>query len=439
MNAKNIFSILGINLLVIFSACKKEKNDEEPPSINCYSPGYNSAFNMSGNIRVTGKAIDNVNLEFVYFYLSDHNGNSVQGAANFTEYEVGKEFNFDFEYPLFDESLETGNYFFCISAGDGNSITTTRIPVFINSPLNKKGYCFNFKRNNFQYETSVADTNFQLSILSGSSFSQKPNGYLLSNRYKILGLVGKSPEAFKEFSIQNSQTLSTLPSLNASLPYFTCSGQDKDFFYIGYYNDSIEKRIPGGNSQLSYSCNDPNFYPSSISALDGVLAIQFISKTTSGNRFILFNKNNAQVLATYYNNSERIFSFEDGNGNSYLLENLLNGSRISLMNNSSGNVVQLLNLPGGKITDACQIDGTSLLIASTDGNLYQFSYNPLNLISIFSSHTFEKISYSSDENKVYGANGNRFEIFEKNPFSLTQKGNFLFSDSIMDFKVIYNR
>ena len=101
--------------------------------------------------------------------------------------------------------------------------------------------------------------------------------------------------------------------------------------------------------------------------------------------------------------------------------------------------MQLLNLPGGKITDACQIDGTSLLIASTDGNLYQFSYNPLNLISIFSSHTFEKISYSSDENKVYGANGNRFEIFEKNPFSLTQKGNFLFSDSIMDFKVIYNR
>ena len=427
-------------MLLIFAHCKKESKDEIPPEIEVFGPASNQIYNMGDSIPVSFSVSDNLNIEFISVHLTDQNGIIVQGQYSLSEYNKGKNYFSSFLYPLIDVSLESGNYYIKISAGDGSSITSKNIPLSIYSPLLKQGYCIAFKRNNFQFESVYADTNFNLNSFQNCTYTSLPVAFMLSGKQKIYAVAGKNAEPLKTFDLSNFQLSNTEYSNANSQPYFTCGKEDNNYFYVGYYNDSVSMRYPSGNPVLSFSSGDPGNFPSEISILESSIGIQFLSKTGAINQFIVFDKMSGQSLCSYFNFNSNIRAFSVGNNKSILLEESGNGTNsLSMLNNITGTVLFLSTLPSGQIKDVVQIDVNTLLIAHSNGNLYQYQYNSNTVTPVWSNSAINKMVFSSSENLLYAVNATKIELFSKTSTGINFIQNYTFADTVCNVKIQFNR
>ena len=114
---------------VFISSCSKDKDDVKP-TIVVHSPSNMQQINGIDTVQILATISDNSNIEWVKVSLRNSNDipvlSSITKKPNTTDYELNVMYFFD------DIHLASGQYYFDISASDGENTTTKYVDILLN-------------------------------------------------------------------------------------------------------------------------------------------------------------------------------------------------------------------------------------------------------------------------------------------------------------------
>ena len=123
-----------IILLSLFS-CKKDK-DEIKPTIIVTEPSNLQQINAIDNVQILATISDDRNVERVTISLRDDNDIAVLSSV--TKQPNSKDYNLNVFYELNNIHMLSGEYYFDISASDGENTTHKYITVFVNDVVKSR-------------------------------------------------------------------------------------------------------------------------------------------------------------------------------------------------------------------------------------------------------------------------------------------------------------
>ncbi|MBN2746243.1 MAG: hypothetical protein JXR34_05925 [Bacteroidales bacterium] len=236
------FLILTIGLF----SCRKNE-DTQYPIIQYIKPYENSFFSVGDTIVIQAEISDNENLEFVDITLTDENFNPVLKTYNppFNS----NPFTLVFDYPIYDNFLESGIYNIQIRAGDGTQIKNKYQRINIGAlPKTNIGYAYqcgsppNSLVGIFYQQPVFHNAPFNFSSSGKYQFSAIPYQNVLAvaelNSGKVIlynYITQDSLTYLKDISFVD-KSLVGLSSSSKSLYLFFDNGINHRYNYLGFRN-----------------------------------------------------------------------------------------------------------------------------------------------------------------------------------------------------------
>lgn len=419
--------------ITFFISCKKEKKDTEDPQLTMYSPTNGTTFNMFDTIKIQAQFTDNVELSSISISLRDLNGISVQPSG--TQSLSGSSRTYTTNYILYEYRIKTGDYNLELVLSDGENTTTKTIPIhIIESPTYLKGF-YLAHSNSSSSSIQKYDTNF----VNTATFPQSSSylGSDISNYYQQLYYTEGSNQSLKTIDATTNQSLWTIGSLGVNNSMCVSDGSkvffSKDQGNIVSYNHE-------GTLIRSYLSNEMDYFAKHVFACGKYLIVNLEHNTLSTTRkTVIFEIASGIVKYVFTDNTECIQALSRSDNEVYLITN--NNSGSSLIGNFNLTTLNY-NQPHtstSKIKSATLVDSDNILFCTEDGNIKQFTYSNTNLITLLSGVNTSKLFFSEKSNRLYSAQAKNLVVYNKSAFALNFDKQYVSSDTIRNFHLIFNK
>ncbi|MBK6833450.1 MAG: hypothetical protein IPG89_03905 [Bacteroidetes bacterium] len=430
---KTLVRLFLLMSITLFISCKKEKKDTEDPQLTMYSPANGTTFNMFDTIKIQAQFTDNVELSSISISLRDLNGISVQPSG--TQALSGASRTYSTNYILYEYRIKTGDYNLELLLSDGENTTTKTIPIhIIESPTYLKGF-YLAQGDNTSSSIKKYDTNFVNTATFNLSSSYLNSD--ISNYHQQLYYTEGANQALKTVDATTNQSLWTINSLGVNNS--KCATDNSKVFFSKDQGNIVSYNHEG-TLVRSYLSNELDYYAKHVFACGKYLVVNLEHNTVSTTRkTVIFEIASGIVKYVFTDNAECIQALSRSDNEIYLITT--NNSGSSLIGNF--NITTLnYNQPHtstSKITSATFVDADNILFCTEDGNIKQFTYSNTNLITLLSGTNTSKLFFAEKSNRLYAAQAKNLVVYNKSAFALSFDKQYVSSDTIRNFHLIYNK
>ena len=400
---------LIIASIIFFCSCQKDR-DTVAPIITILTPTDLSTFRVLDQVPIEARIEDNENIKSITVSLFNQSTRTQAGGAVVVQPNQSV-YILDLSYTISDSLLITGDYYFKITANDGeNEISAFKTIRVTGIPRRRLGVLASVDHSGTTVFKYITDGG---SIENLSLSSSPVHSIAIDNYFQNLWVVSNGSADLKRFelnedrddniSVGNPNQISELFTFQR-IAFQTCYVSLKDGRLIGYNRN-------GGRS-FSYNSN-LNQYVTNFSVSDDVI---LIGETIAGSPNYRVRGVSRVAAAEYFNfstNKEPVgFGFKDDN-ESYLFFNEGNSFKVSQLSPKTGFNSEVYQRSNINLKEVIQMDIENFILIADD-QLLQFNYrtNFLDVIKFSSAPIFA--SYDDLNNQIIIGTGNELSYFDIN-------------------------
>jgi hypothetical protein len=421
-------------LFIIFIlSCSKDK-DEIKPSITVHAPVYMQQINGIDTVKVLATIADNINIEWVKVSLRDNNDISVLSTV--TEKPSTKDFTLNIPYFFNDIHLASGQYYFDVSASDGENITTKYVQIIYNEVGRIRNGIFVFSNTGNISDIYKLDNNFI------GNFYQSINGdYLGSavNSYdqQLIYASGVSG-AVSAINLNSGSIVWDLPiATSPPTPFYMGFMYNEQTIYLGERNGGINGYNNYGLASYGSISNTGNYMENAFVHNETYLVTEQQSISSNTVKLVLYWIASG-VQSQQVTLNEDVKGIYSQSPNSVILftnDASLTG-RIIFYDIPSGSTSSPFTINVGQIDDCIEISAGIYLVVHS-GDITLINANNFSTIPYLIGVGANKIKYDYSTNELFVVNGSSLEIYDYS--SKTLKGNYNHPNNILNVAFWYNK
>lgn len=418
-------------LTMVFWSCDKDEDDESPV-VDFQMPQDFQIMSSVDTIVFVAQVSDNKQVESISIDLQTLD---YFNAMPRQRYDVsGTNVNFSTDLYLTEPFLESGQYYFILSASDGVNETRKFVQVQIVA----------IQREIESYVVVTKQTNSAkvYSSLNYSDWTEKLDlfmdlkGAALNYRQNLLGLAGGEVGDAVFYNIEEYEFVKSIPGFGTpSQPYFlglTYQPELEQFFLL---QNNPQMRVLDKVASGLYACDlQQGFRPEFSVQIDGVNYVN--QKEITSPDYILGSYSQSGLLLSTYTSDGPVKLISKKSGNEmFIWTDGAEGVSLSILNTSNDLIAPVYSRPGETLKAAIRLPSGSFLL-STSAGLFLYTYANGGTQVLNTSPTPDAFYYDSLEGFVYGTQGNVL-------IRMTPQGDVVslkqFDAEIVHFAVDYNR
>ena len=419
--------------LIFMSSCSKDK-DNVSPAIVVHSPLNMQQLNGIDTVQILATISDNKNIEWVKVSL--RNSNDIPVLSTITKKPTTADYELNVMYFFDDIHLASGQYYFDISASDGENITTKYIDILLNETPKTRNGIFVFSNTGSQTEISLVDNNFNASFYSsinGDYLDAAVNSYdqQLIHTSSIVGSV--SAINLKSGGLAWSVPIITSPPT----PYymgFLYANQD---IYLGKRNGIIQGY--DNNGTANYGANAyPNYYLESALVHENYyLVTEQHSIAGSAVKLVLYWMASG-IEVKQLNLNEDVKGMYSYTANEIILitNDASSMGKLDFYTISVGLSSSPFSIGVGFIDDCVEIS-TGIFLVASGGDIILINANNFSTLPYLTGVGVNKLKYDYLTNELFVSNGNVLSIYDYT--SKVLKGSYTHSNPILNIAFWYNK
>lgn len=426
--------------LVFFTSiigCKKDK-DSAPPSIFISAPAENKIYKVFDTIQIIAEVSDEAKLVNISVKLLNASLSPIEDEIIIKP--ISKSYSVNKFMLLYDIHLASGTYFIAVEAGDGNNIATAYRKIYINEePLKRTGFILFGKSFGNTLNISKIDSSYNTMPVMSNTVSDY-SGSAVSSYYQDVFVAGKYSGSYRAIDLENNTQKWSIPAIVGSSPYFNGVSTNGISNFISYYGSKVKALDQNGQFKFQATVGVSGYYPELVFDSGEYLLMEQIDAASSDKKIVVYNRTtgagvqefmaNLDVVAFCKKNANEIFVFgNDNSGQGYIKIYDIPGNSIW-----SPHV-----LPSGKVLSASQMDADNYLIGHADGNVYLYTYNTSNFISILNGVTPNKIQYDVVKKQLIVTGSYDVKIYDYSTSIGAPVKTIASVDSIYNVEVLYNK
>lgn len=425
-------------LVVVFSclfisSCSKDKDDVKP-TIIVHSPVYLQQINGMDTVQILATISDNRNIEWVKVSL--RNTNDIPVLSTITKKPATADYELNVMYFFDDIHLASGQYYFDISASDGENITTQYIDILLDETPKIRNGIFVFSNTGSQTDISLLANNFNSSFyssLNGDYLDAAVNSYdqQLIHTSSISGSI--SSIDLKSGGLAWNVPINSSPPT----PYFMGFLYDNQNIYLGKRNGIIQGYDNNGAANYGATAY-PNYYmESALVHEDYYLVTEQHLISGSAVKLVLYWMASG-IEVKQLNLNEDVKGMYSYGANELILitNNTSSMGKLDFYNIPSGLSSSPFTIGVGYIDDCVEISNGIYLVAS-GGDIILINANNFSTLPYLSGIGANKLKYDYLTNELFVTSGNMLTIYDYTSKAL--KGNYIHSSSILNVDFWYNK
>lgn len=403
------------------------------PSVQIITPASQAIYNVHDTVWVSAKVSDDNGLNTVSVYLINNLGTQV--LPNAVVKITSKSFTFKIAYVLSDIHLISGQYSIVVFASNGTNSTYAYQQISVDATPTKREAIYAITKSGSGVHVSKIDSVFNVSLAytnPGDYSSSDVNSY-----YQQLYVTASDTGSVNANSVPGGSNAWSVPGIISSPVYFTNTYSSGDAVYISFYNGYVRYYNSLGVLQSVFSI-EANYYPIKTYAYSNYLFVEekaISSKTT--NLVVFYSATTASmqqallpgpVTAMFDMDNDHIMVFgNDYTGVPYMLQ-------YSISNNI---FFSPITLPAATLLSAEQVDANTYLMGYSNGNIYQYTYNP-NVMNTFAGGVMAShIRYDVVNNQVIVATAHYIKEYNYVSGALVNTADLI--DSVLNVHILNNK
>jgi hypothetical protein len=429
---KNACFFILVLLAAGLSSCRREV-DEVLPEVEFLSPDEGHQYDVFDSIHVYIKVSDNEQLSLVKISVVDVNLSPVLTVVS--QSHSGQHAEIGFEYPIDNIRITTGSYFLLVEVRDANNnikhayrnINITEVPRAL------KGF--------FAVTQPMPSTvnlhrweNGNLSLWN--SFSSDFSDLEVSSYWQQVYVAGSYFGLLRAMSIDGSTPGWSKTPVSSSSPYWGPMSVSGPRLYASVRGQGQVKAYNEDGTFGFFGNVDNNFYPDNQLQAGPHIFLEEKEISSAARRIMVFATAGGSLQQTVLSIDVMEF-FEKDADNIYAIGNDVTQGHLLIYDFLANGFWEPIALPAGTVTAAAQVNSETLLIAMSDGNIYEFTYNPVGLLSLAGGINTVKLEYDPVQEQVFSAEGSTVKIYSYNPFLL--QNTVTFPEAVKDVELWFNR
>lgn len=421
-----------IVLAVLFFSCSKEK-DETSPKITVYTPDDGVQIRGIDTIQITFDAADDMNLERVQVSLE--NENNIVVSHTITKTPNTKKFTFNEAYIVDELHLESGNYYFDISAYDGENTTHKFIDVNLFEVDKIREGIFISSYNGVSSDVYLMDNSYQTNLYKnyvGDVLDISIN----SHHQQLIHTCHKSG-AMESTDLITNLPAWTVPAQSSTTPYFTgvLMGDDNRL-YTGYYDGRFKAFNQNGAATISGNANQ-SFYVQDAALLGDFYVTEQKSIPVGQVQLVLnWVASGVQFQQAAVNEDIKGIYQRTNNEMIVLTNTSGNVGNVAFYYLNTGQIGHPFSVSLGKIEDCIEIS-TGVYLVAEGNNLTYVNTNDYSTLPYLTGVNANLLRYDSFSNELFVVNGNQITIYDFSSKSV--KSTYVHSATIVDLDFWYNK
>jgi hypothetical protein len=438
--SKKLTILFFLLLLGVYSCTKDSPPDY--PSVQITSPYSLAYFNVPGTIQVTGYVSDSKSLTSVTVYIGNGQNTAVEETIQIPI--TSDNMNVSCAYELNDIHMPSGVYYMTITASNGTNVTSAFKQIYVTALPAKRTAVYAITRDAAGVHAWGIDSVFKVSPAFSYTVPGDYSSSAINSYYQQLYIAGHDSGNVTVYSVPYVSSDWNLVGSVGPQPYFTNVYCNNDLEYVSYYstvNGYIRNYNHRGVIQAVYNA-PAGYYPIKTYLWNGWLFAEEKNISSTSENLVTFysltgggyeqTTISGPVVEMFGYDSKDIFIF----GNS----------------SSGGGYIKMYNIPGntfytpaiplnsyGQLLSAAQINSNTYLISFSNGNVYQYTYNPVSIVSYINGITASTVRYDSIDNQVITASGNIVNEYNYGVSSATLANSVTISDSVRDLRILFNK
>ncbi|MDF1673609.1 MAG: hypothetical protein P1U41_08885 [Vicingaceae bacterium] len=425
-----IFSF--IVLAACFFSCSKEK-DGTPPKITVTNPLNSQQINGVDTIQIEFEVADNMNIENIQVSLK--NTNDIGVGQSIVKRPDTKKYSFNELFYLNDILLESGVYYFDISASDGENTTRKYVQVNLNEVAKYREGIFISSYNGASSDVYLMDNSFQTSYYKnyvGDVLGIAVNSYhqqLIHSCYTSGSMIATD--------LMTNTTAWSVSAQSSSTPYYTgmILGQDHKV-YTGYYDGRFKAFNTSGSASINGLANQSFYIEKSALLGDYYVTEQQSIPVGQVNIVLNWAVSGVQFQQAIVNEDIKGI-YQHSNNEMILLTNTAsNTGNVAFYYLSTGLIGHPFSLSIGKIEDCVEISSGLYLVAEGNNLTYINTTNFTTLTYLVGVNA-NLLRFDSFSNELFVVDGNQLTIYDYS--SKAVKSIYSHPTAIVDLDFWYNK
>lgn len=415
----------------VFLSCEKDEDDESP-EVNFQMPQDFQILSSIDTIPFLAYVSDNKQIKTITIDLQTLDYTIVMPRKLYNV--SGSNVTFSTDLFLNEPFLESGQYYFILTASDGVNETRRFAQVQIQATQKQiESYVVVTKQTNsakVYSSQNYSDWTQRLDLFLD------PKGAALNYRQNMLGIVGGEVGDAVFYNTEEYEFVKSIPGFGTpSIPYFlglTYQPEIEEFFLL--QNDPRMRVLDKSASGLYGFSLHTGYRPVSAIQIDGVNYVS--EKEITSSDYILGSYSQSGLLFdTYVTDGPVKLISQKSTNELFVWTNGEEGAALSILNISNDLSAPVYSRPGEVLKAAIRLPSGSFLI-STSAGLFLYTYSNGGTQVLNTSPTPDAFYYDSIDGFVYGTQGNVLIRMTStgNEVSVTQ-----FGAEILHFAVDYNR
>jgi hypothetical protein len=422
-----LVSLLFFNIVL---SCEKEMV-HSIPEITINSPVENQVFEVRDTIQIDADISDEVNLISIKVGLVNQELISVQPAVYL--YPQSASFKLRIDYPISETNLESGEYYLLISANNEFNYRNNYHKIFINALPQQieEIIVLTEKNSNLIGVFSVTETDpvtllFDIDCDFAASESDSRNRRLYVAGLNLINLRAYDFETSE--MVWQKDAFPPLPLHVSDCLYF-----DKELYasFASYYIYGY--RYDG--SLVFNTTVEEGTLPSRLFKFNEFILADLQSKTGDNSflsTYYQITGTEKQRLIIHF----KVVEFFSADDDILLIASNENSNGLLQMYDPYGNILtDMLNIPG-TIICGVKLSETEFLIGTDNGN-FLLSLNPASLIPVLPEIEAYRFRFDPLNQIIYSSEPNLINVISYP--AMTVQNTFTFTDSILNFHLIYNK
>ncbi|OIP01415.1 MAG: hypothetical protein AUJ98_04530 [Bacteroidetes bacterium CG2_30_33_31] len=427
------FGVYLCLFLLAFQGCNKN-SDNEFPSVSIIKPFENQIFSVGDTIPIEVDIQYSSKIESVMITLTDANFVRVMRTylVNLKTFSSQK---IKFIYPLDDDFLESGNYNIeIVVVGNTNTknkyakVAIAGLPK-LNLGLNvitKSADVVNLTYLDFQYKSKLQKT------FAGNYISSSYLPY-----HNVFTFVGGQKGDATSFNYFNTNELWKIKNLNSDPTQYIIGSLAMDnLIQLFYFSSKVQTYNYNGNLKMVYSLT-PNYFPTlSLQNGDNFVVYEKSKASVDLGKINVFFASTGKLMQSYALDYEAVYMSYKASNEIVIVGNKNGNAILKVYYLNDNNFWEPRSFSFGKLISMVQINPDIYLFIQ-NGILKRYRFSDNSLVELISFSNFNSIKYDEINQIVYAKSDHECASYSFP--NLNKIHSEFFTDSIVEFQIIYNR
>ena len=418
------FLVIILSIVVLVS-CKKDK-DNQKPVIQITSPVNYQSVDALDTISIIGEVRDERNLEYVRISLRDQN--DIPVLSSVSKFPDGSSYRLNIPYYFDDIHLESGTYYFDISASDGENTTHLFVHIQLNEePIRTLGLFVSGMNGS---NSEVIDLDTSLTFRNSISFNGDHIG-IAANSYdqqliKCGGLTG-------DLNALSFDGLTTM--WNRSNYDFKGHMQYDREQFVGFYDGTIISYDHFGNGSfnaLAYT----NCYAEEMLVSNDFFIAEQVEKGSGNVRLVTYYYPYGTIKQQITLNEDIINMFPYSSNEIVLFSNNGGVGKVRLYNTFNNQSYEPFSLAAGAVTSCVEVS-PGVYVITQNSNIYRVNLNNSTSNLILSGINANLIGYDKVNDHLVVIDGANCSLYNYGSLSLINS--YVAPNAITDVSFYYNK